>query len=269
MKNVLLYANADNGLEARLQAALDLARLFDSHLACIQATPFDSFIMGDPFGGVYALPAVLEEVRRAEDGHRERIEARLRLEGIGWDWLRYDGAPAQVIADRARLTDLVVLSAPAEGAAYEGPVAMAANVALHSRAPVLAVAPNLRGFDGLGAAAVAWDGSPESSQALRLALPLLARAAAVHIVTVADDRTEFPAADASLYLARHGVESTLHEWPRDGRATAAALADAAASLGAKYLVMGAYGRTRLHEAVLGGTTRTLLAAAPLPLLLAH
>ncbi len=35
------------------------------------------------------------------------------------------------------------------------------------------------------------------------------------------------------------------------------------------LVMGAYAHSRLHEAVLGGVTRTLLAAAPIPLFMSH
>ncbi len=52
MKSVLLYANPDAGLEARLQAALDVTRLFEGHLTCLQVTPYDSFIMGDPFGGI-------------------------------------------------------------------------------------------------------------------------------------------------------------------------------------------------------------------------
>ena len=73
MKTVLLYANEDKGLDSRLQAALDCARAFDAHLACVQVTPFDSFIMGDPFGGVYAVPTVLEQVRETETRHRERI----------------------------------------------------------------------------------------------------------------------------------------------------------------------------------------------------
>jgi nucleotide-binding universal stress UspA family protein len=33
--------------------------------------------------------------------------------------------------------------------------------------------------------------------------------------------------------------------------------------------MGAYGHSRLREAVLGGATRDMLAAVPLPLILAH
>ena len=112
MKSVLLYANPDAGLESRLQAALDVTRLFEGHLTCLQVTPYDLFIMGDPFGGIYALPTMIEQVRRTADEHRERMEQRLRGEGVAWDWLRFDGAPAQLIVDRARLCDLIVLSLP-------------------------------------------------------------------------------------------------------------------------------------------------------------
>ena len=45
MKTVLLYVSEDNGTESRLQAALDLARAFESHLDCVQVTPFDAIIM--------------------------------------------------------------------------------------------------------------------------------------------------------------------------------------------------------------------------------
>ena len=41
------------------------------------------------------------------------------------------------------------------------------------------------------------------------------------------------------------------------------------SLIARYLVMGAYGHSRLREMVLGGVTRALLARAQVPLLLVH
>lgn len=269
MKTILLYANDDSGLESRLQAALDVARAFDAHITCAQVTPFDSFIMGDPFGGVYALPIVLEAVRKAETEHRTRLEDRLGAEGVSWDWLRYDGSPAQVVVDRSRLSDMIVLSLPETGSSYDGPLSMVGDVALHARAPVLAVPQRSRGFDCLGTALVAWNGALEAAHALRLTLPMLRKAAAVKIVTVTDDRTEFPATDASQYLARHGIRSELHEWPNAGRSTAEALLDAARALGGVYAVMGAYGRSRLRESILGGTTREMLHNGGLPLLLAH
>ncbi len=268
MKTVLLYANDDNGMEGRLQAALDMARSFGAHISCLQVTPFDSFIMGDPFGGVYALPTVLETVRKVEDEHRARIEDRLRTEGVSWDWSRLDGSPAQLTADRSRLADVIILSLPG-GGDYDGPLSMVGDVVLHARAPVLAVPQTSRGLDYLGIAVVAWNGTFESCIALRLAVPLLSRAAQVRIVTVTEDETEFPATGASEYLARHGIESELHEWPRDGRTMAEALLDAVRSLGGAYVVMGAYGHSRLQESLLGGTTRALIRSGAVPLLLAH
>jgi nucleotide-binding universal stress UspA family protein len=269
MKTVLLYANDDSGMESRLQAALDAARTFEAHITCVQVTPFDSFIMGDPFGGVYALPSIIEEVRRAETAHREQIEQRLQMEGVSWNWRRYDGTPAQKVIDGSRLVDLIVLSLPQKGEAYSGPLSMVGDVAIHARAAALAVPQSSRSVEFLGPAIVAWNGAPESSNALRLSLPMLKRAAAVHVVTVCDERGDFPATDAAEYLARHGLDCELHEWPSDERHVAAALRDAAKVLRAGYIVMGAYGHSRLSESVLGGTTREMLDYSDIPLVLAH
>lgn len=279
MKSVLLYANPDPGLESRLQAALDVTRTVEGHLTCLQVTPYDAFLMGDPFGGVYALPTVIEQVQRTADEHRARLEERLRGEAVAWDWLRFDGAPAQLIVDRSRLADLIVLSLPGgqAGRPAEGAQTIAAEVLVHARAPVLAVpeaaagasAGRSTGFDAGGTALVAWDGSLESSHALRLNRPMLERARAVHVVTVTEGHSEFPATDACRYLGHFGIEAELHEWRREGRSTAAALLDASAKLSAAYIVMGAYGHTRLREAVLGGATRDLLRQSNLPLLMAH
>lgn len=270
MKSVLLYANEDAGLQGRMEAALDAVRLFDGHLTCVQVTPFDAFIMGDPFGGAYALPSVVAAVQEAEDKHRARLEAKLQGEGVAWDWLHFDGAPGPVVVDRARLSDLIVLSPASDGADYDGPQGLAAEVAVHARAPVLAVPKGKLGVDLLGPAMVAWNGSQESCNALRAALPLLARASTVHVVTVADeDAADFPATQAAHYLARSGVETVLHDWPREGRGIADALIDAAAVLNASYLVMGAYGHSRFRESVLGGVTRDMLRRSPVPLVLAH
>lgn len=268
MKTALLYANDDRGMESRLQAALDMARAFDAHISCVQVTPFDSFIMGDPFGGVYALPVVVEAVRKVEDEHRAKIEERLRGEGVSWDWARHDGSPAQLTADRARLSDMIVLSLPA-GGNYDGPLSMVGDVVLHARAPVLALPQSSRGVDCLGTAIVAWNGTLESCYALRLAVPILRKATQVRIVTVTDDQTEFPATGASEYLARHGIDSVLHEWPRDGRTMTDSLLDAAHTLAGAYVVMGAYGHSRLQESLLGGTTRDMIRRGTVPLLLAH
>lgn len=269
MKAVLLYANEDSGLQSRLEAALDAVRLFDGHLLCLQVTPYDSFIMGDAFGGVYALPTVVAAVQEAEDKVRARLEEKLRNEGVSWEWLHFNGEPAQIVIDRARLSDLIVLTPATGDSGYDGPGGLAADVALHARTPVLAVPTGKLGIDLLGPAMVGWNGAPESCNALRLTLPMLQKASGVHVVTVAEDGCEFPSTWAAKYLARHGVDTDVHEWPQDDHTIAEALLDAASVLRASYVVMGAYGHSRFRESMLGGVTRDMLWHSQVPLLLAH
>jgi nucleotide-binding universal stress UspA family protein len=109
----------------------------------------------------------------------------------------------------------------------------------------------------------------EASHAIRAALPLLARAAAVHIVTVTEDSQQLPATGAAEYLSRHGVASELSDLPRGNRRISDTLVEGAKALGGAYLVAGAYGHTRFREAILGGVTRELIEAASIPLLITH
>lgn len=270
MKSVLLYANDDPGLEARLKAALDIVRFFNGHLICLHATPYHAFLMGDPFGGIYALPVVVEQLAKTEKAQRTRIEERLSREAVSWEWLQLDGPPEQVISDRSRLADLVVLSLPAgRGDLHDSRADMAAEIAVHARGPVLALPVAVKPFEVVGPAVIAWNGSPEAAHSLRLGLPLLRSASAIHIVTVREEQSRFPAIDASRYLARHGITSEIVEISDDPRGAGEALLGAAGALAASYILMGAYGHNRLREAMLGGVTRHMLEHSSIPLLLAH
>jgi nucleotide-binding universal stress UspA family protein len=266
MKTILLHANEDSGLETRLTAALDLARAHDAHLLCLQARPLTSFIVSDPFGGVYAPATLIARLEEADSAHQERIEARLRGESLSWEWMREDGESGPALVTRSSLADLIVVSLPGDDAAA---LAVASDVALHARSAVLAVPRSGRGFDPAGRIMVAWNGSPESAHALRLALPLLKGAAAVEIVAIGAPGGRFPAPEASNYLARYGVTATVREETSERRKPAEALAAVAEAIGAGAIVMGAYGHTRMREAVLGGTTRDMLRHGSLPLILTH
>ena len=265
MKSILLLANEDKGFEPRLAAALALARAGGGHVTCLQARPFNSFVVADPFGGVYAPATLLARLEEVDAAHEARIEDRLRGENVPWEWVRQDGETGHALVARASLADVIVVSLPGDD---DAALAVAGDVALHARAAILAI-PSGGGFDPGGRAMIAWNGSPESAHALRLAMPLLALASGVAVVTVGEDGGRFAALDASRYLARHGIAAELVERPAAARRAAEALVDAATAVGAGTIVMGAYGHTRLREAVLGGVTRDMLRHSPLPLLLAH
>lgn len=270
MKTVLLHIHQDKGQEARFQAAVDVVRAIEGHLTCLQATPFESYVVGDPFGGIYALPQMIAQLREEEEAERAKFEERLAVEGVSWDWLAYDGSAARMLTNHSRLSDLVVVSQTAEGKDDRNqPPPIAADIALHARCATLVMPSQAEKLDCGGKAVVAWNGSFEASQALRLAIPLLRLASSVEIVTVSGDESLFPSIDASTYLSRHGIGSNLVEWPLGGRSVAESLSLAAAEMDAAYLVLGAYGHSRIRERILGGVTRDMLDNARVPLLLAH
>lgn len=170
----------------------------------------------------------------------------------------------------ARCFDLVVLEQPEPGrSAYAG--GMIGSILSGSGRPVLA-APYIQkepaSFERI---VVAWDASASAARALGDALPILKRADAVEIVTIANknvDRNLPSGADVVRHLAKHGIDATFEEIPGEidaGNMLLSHIADR----GAKLMVTGGYGHSRLSETVLGGVTRTLLESMTIPLFMSH
>lgn len=270
MKSIILHVNDDLAQDDRLEVALDLARAHGAHLGCVQAGVFDIYLASDPMGGFAGYAALFGVVRARAAEARGRVEARLKHEGVSWDFELCEGDPVKTLVSRARLADLVVLSrATGDDGIHPGPMPIAGEVAINVRAPVLVVPPGTRSFDSKGIIAVAWNGSVEAAHSLRLTLPQLRLASEVHLVTVDGDVGDFPATDGSRYLSRHGIASELRECISDGRPVAEVLQEAVDVVRANCLVMGAYGHSRLRETVFGGVTHDLLLSSPVSLLLAH
>ncbi|MCB1487075.1 MAG: universal stress protein, partial [Bauldia sp.] len=71
------------------------------------------------------------------------------------------------------------------------------------------------------------------------------------------------------YLARHDLNVTVRTIPNGAGGAGQALLSFAAAENADWMVMGAYGHSRLREFLLGGATRHALANATLPILMSH
>ncbi len=271
MKSVLLHINQDPGQAARLAAAMEVVRAHNGQLICLQATPLDAyFFVGDPFGGSYVPSGIFETFRQNEKLEQVRIEDTLKREGIDWQWLHAEGSAAQTIIEHAKFADLVVLSQPEEKETILPRRApLAADVALPGQSPVLLVPAAGQRFTNSSAAMIAWNGSPEAANAIRQSRSLLRAAPKLHIVSVSEKGEKPSLDDVRNYLARYGVTAESHDWPLDGDTVANALIAAAASLEAKYIVLGAYGHSRLRETFLGGVTQDLITTSPVPLILAH
>ena len=121
-----------------------------------------------------------------------------------------------------------------------------------------------------GLAVIAWDGGQSAAQAVRSALPWLAHAACVVVLTAPHANAHPCGPERVLaFLDEHGIAAkslAIH-----GRGDVGCLlVDTARRLGATTLVAGAYGQDPIRRFIFGGVTRTLLDAAPgIGLFLSH
>jgi len=245
-----------------------IAEAFDAELAAIHAPADIADLMpwmGEGFMGGVQISAIESLKEAAVEGDAAATAA---TKACGYAKTRFASLKSPVwagLAMESRLSDVVVFDQQA--ACGRGPLAEAfQQIVADEQRPVIVAR------DGLsvgGTVALAWDGGKEATRAARKAVPILQKASRVVIMgaPAASSRT-FDLGRLKAYLTARGVKAETQEI--EGSADAGhMLLDAARKAGAKVLVAGAFGHTRLREYIFGGTTRTLLNSEGPSLFLSH
>lgn len=264
MKNVLLLVHDDAGQEARLQAALDLTRAIAGHLRCVDVTPLP--LMADHPWGITPSAILYDETDRERE-NVVQVKARLANEDVAWDFEELRGDFVGCLTDAIRTVDIAVLNRGVGAFPSPDMRLIVGELTSRSEALVLAVPEDCPSLDFGGPVLIAWDGSQTAMQAVQRAVPLLARASSVTIFQAGTlpDRA-IPAIDVATYLSRHDIKPYI-ETSDNPKAPAAQISEAAGRHNAVYCVMGAYGHSRLREALFGGVSEELLSSSGLPLVL--
>jgi len=273
-KDLLVHVDPSRHCKTRLEAAAKLAGRFKAHLTGVYVAPELGI---SPFLADQFPPDLLNEVsaRATEQGEtaQKLFASSTRAAGIESEWLEETGDPLERVAAHARHFDLTVLGqSDPEEVGKAAPSNLPEYVALHAGRPVL-VMPFAGDFATFGERAlVAWNGSPQSARAVNDALPILAQAKSVTILTIeakhggaADGDGE----DLALHLKRHGIASETSQISGDGIDIGDLLLARITDEAADFLVMGAYGHSRLRERVLGGVSRELFQHMTVPVLVSH
>lgn len=275
-RTVMVGLDAAPTCAARVDVAIALARDFDAHLVGVAPTgmvdlpaaPEAAAALGD-----YAAAAWELLIAAAGDA-ANRFRGRCHAANLASYEALTDQAPvAASIARHAHCADLLVMSQPdPDQRGHRQDRATLEQVLMHAARPTLVVPYTHRGALRMRRMLVGWDESRESIRAMTDALPLLRRAQQVLLAHWRHAPDGGRAMDRlhSLHqwLAFQGVEAQ----PQDlvttlpiGEAMLSAASDAATDL----IVMGAYSHSRWTEHVFGGTSRTLLDAMTVPVLMSH
>ncbi len=290
IKSILcIFGGAAHELGA-LNAAMTLAQSNSAQIRVLHISPDPGAYIAAYGGEVMAVNAVLAalEKKNAErlatakhyaassaQTHQVPLDTPEALaHHASAQFLHQTGTMDHIVAQEGRVSDLIVISRGAYAASPHNDDAVMAAL-FNTGRPVL-LTPKAEG----GAPspwrdktiALAWNGSLEAARAMSGAMPLLARAENLHVLIarrhggVVDLTGEARLLD---YLKVHGLHTEIIA-VEFGRHSEAELALAQArELKADILVMGAYGRSRLREMMLGGFTEHVLQRADIPLLLSH
>jgi len=266
VRSILVHADASASTENRVQTAMTIARRTRGHVTLNVNTPMGRYVAMDPFGGMYPMEAAMAQAQQAEDELVAKLKAHLARDDVPFSITTTSDDMADALLDAGILADLIVMPLDARGSRSRMMASVTGAVAVAAGSAVLAIpddaTPNLE-----GKAVIAWNGSIESANAVRRAVPLLAGAASVHVITFGKP-TDFPATDVLDYLSRQDIHAELHEHPKE-IVVEEAIERVGDAMGADWLVMGAYGHNRIRETLFGGVTRYMLDSAHFTLFLAH
>jgi nucleotide-binding universal stress UspA family protein len=278
-KDLLVVLDSEPASRGRIDLAVALAERFAAHLVGLYPLP----IPGAPSHFGYYDPTLLDpffrELREKSqdvcDKEREAFEHAASLRGLSAEWRMVDAGAESDPALHARYADLTILGQLDPDRGDSDLVrARPEHVTLASGRPILVV-PYAGRYETVGRRVlIGWSATREAARAVNDAMPLLAEAEIVTLLTIdaregPDAHGELPGADISLHLARHGVKAEIERTVSVGIPAGDVLLSRAADLGADLLVIGAYGHSRVRELLLGGVTRSILQSMTLPVLMSH
>ena len=286
IKTILVPLDGTEAAQGVLDAAFTVARDLKAHVEVLHvradsknAVP----LLGEGMSG--AMIEEMIDLAEKEAGSRA-VKAKAMFEdackrlsfpvvdlppgpdGPSAAWLDETGREDEVTAKRGRLADLIVVARPTAESDVSSRMTLNAAIRETGR-PVLVIPPGGTAMMGKKVA-IAWNGSHESSRAVRLAMTFVESAQEVTILTAEGGATRACAASQlAKYLAWHGITAKTRTFEIAYRADGEDLLKECRELGVDLLMMGAYTQSRVRTLILGGVPSHVPGHADLPVVMAR
>jgi nucleotide-binding universal stress UspA family protein len=270
-QDILVHVRPYGSIEP-CEVALRLGKRFGARVTGLYALQDVAYFKQLMSENSAPLRQMIERDYAAAAEAETRLRALAEIEGIDFDWQSLEGTAADLIAVVARLQDLVIVG---KTEADDGWGVVERMVTEPGSRPMLVV-PSTGPFLDVGTCVlIAWNGSAQAAEAVMRGKSFLTAARRVVVLTGDEGREKLPAnpsrppLDIADFLRRHGVQAEMRRTDAASADAGTAILETARDVNADLVVMGAFGRSRLREWVLGGATRTVLDYMHIPVLMAH
>jgi len=274
LKDIVVHLSGDEQ-DMATKYAISAAHTFGAHLTGI-AFVYEPVIPATIMGGI---PTEIIESQRADSlKHAENAVAAFTAlasgAGVSFDTRTVDASLAgasEVFGQISRRFDLSIVGQATRDST--SPADLIIEGAMFQSGRPVIVVPFIQ-TEGLklDRVAIGWDGSRQAARAIADSIPFLQRAGHVEIVVVFGERGKTYQTQGAVmteHLLRHGINAELKRITAPKVDVQSTLLSYVSDSGIDFLVMGAYGHSRLRELILGGVTRSMLSSMTVPVLMAH
>ena len=278
VKSILVAVDGSAFTEPVLQYGIELSKKFQALLRVLTVIDIRIFewavaIGVEGFAPIIPSSGYQEESQKLLDQKAEEIlkktELFLKAQAVDYVLEKESGNPVDVICDKAKLADLVILGARGEFAKWSDKM-LGATLEAITRLSIKPVFISPKEFSDIKKIMIAYDGSENSSKALTLAaffaskldLPLL-----LLNVNESVESGKKILQEAKEYLTPYQI-SKVEEKISAGEPTAQ-IVDVSKNEQIDLIIMGAYGHSRIREAILGSTTVQTMRQVTTPVLMAR
>jgi nucleotide-binding universal stress UspA family protein len=275
-KNILIAVDGSAYTESVINHAIALANFFSSQifvLTVVDVRVFEwaSSVGADGFVTIVPSGIYQDESLNILDEKCEKIlqkcKALLEKENLKFKLEKTVGSPVESIMEKAQIADLVIMGKRGEFERWDKNE-MGATVQAIGRniaKPLFVVKKECRPLKKI---MLGYDSSQHANRALQITANLAEKVGAqLSVISVTDDPEygKCSCKEAAEYLSSYGVsvETVVLTGDPDKE-----LVHYAQQSNADLIVIGAFGHSRIHEAILGSTTEHILRFSTIPVLLA-
>lgn len=264
LKNILVHLDSSHHSPSRLDLAIALAQRHQARLTAV-------FITTHPYYEPQHVDTEEKKVRVQAEFNAKTGAAGVKAELLTIDWKVSGVGVSEVVNLHAHYSDLVIVGQTDHSSQdRDTPADLPERVILGAGRPVLIV-PYTGSYKNFGTRVlVAWKPGRESTRAVNDAIPLLAKADLVNILTVnpADPATN-EGEKLCSHLAYHGIKAKAELATAAGISVGDILLNRTSVEGSDLLIMGAYAQTRLGAPNPGEVARHILKHMTVPVLMSH